>query len=90
MSLYLDVNGETGALKLNFPHLDPGEMSESCCLDISDHGGATLEDVGEFAAITRERVRQIEARALATLQRRADAFGLSPPTDGPVGYEAAG
>jgi RNA polymerase sigma factor FliA len=88
--LYLDVNPESGAIKLNFPHLDVWEMTESCSLDVADRGGATLEDVGQFANITRERVRQLEVRALESLHRRADAFGLAPPDDAPVGYEAAG
>src|SRR5579883_1688716 len=31
--LYLDVNPETGAIKLNFPHLEVWEMAETCSLD---------------------------------------------------------
>ena len=36
--LYLDVNPETGSIKLNFPHLEPWEMLESCSLDVAERG----------------------------------------------------
>ena len=67
--LYLDVNPETGSSKLNFPHLAVDEMRETCSLDVAARGGATLEQVGELLNITRERVRQIEVRALVQLRR---------------------
>jgi len=58
--LYLDVNPTTGSIKLNFPDLEGWEMSETCALDVADRGGITLEEVGEFMNLTRERIRQIE------------------------------
>lgn len=66
--LYLDVNGLTGAMKLNFPHLEVWELEESCSLDVADRGGLTLEDVGEILNITRERVRQVEVKAVAKVR----------------------
>src|SRR5689334_13616880 len=45
--LYLDVNPETGAIKFNFPKLEVWEMPETCCLDVADKGGITLEEVGD-------------------------------------------
>jgi len=63
--LAIDVDERTGSLKLNFPDLDVWQMPETCAHDIADRGGVTLEEVGEFANLTRERVRQIEARGLA-------------------------
>lgn len=63
--LYADVSPTTGAIKLNFPDLEPEELSESCALDVADRGGTTLEDVGAIMNVTRERIRQVEARALA-------------------------
>lgn len=65
--LYLDVL-ENGSLKLNFPDIEPDAMGESCALDVADRGGSALEEVGEYANLTRERVRQIETRALAVLR----------------------
>src|SRR5262249_14425373 len=62
--LYLDATPK-GSIKLNFPDLEPWELRESCCLDVASRDGATLEDVGGFMNLTRERVRQIEGRALA-------------------------
>lgn len=58
--LYIDVNPANGTLKLNFPHLEPGELAESCSLDVADRGGVPLEAVGAAMNITRERVRQLE------------------------------
>src|SRR5579859_8163214 len=34
--LYLDVNPETGSIKLNFPDLEPWEIAHSCALDVAD------------------------------------------------------
>lgn len=65
--LYHDVNPETGSVKFNFPNLEPREMETSCALDVAEKGGATLEETGDVLNLTRERVRQIEAIALAKL-----------------------
>ena len=58
--LYLDVNPETGSIKMNFPDLEPWELEETCALDIAERGGVTLEEVGAILNLTRERVRQVE------------------------------
>ncbi len=63
MHLYIDVLS-SGSLKLNFPDLEVSEMKESCVLDVADRNEITLEEVGEFMNITRERVRQIEVCAM--------------------------
>ena len=44
------------------------EQHDSCALDIADKGEHTLEEVGEYMGITRERVRQIEEMALHKLR----------------------
>jgi len=64
-NLYLDVS-KTGAIIYNFPRLEPEEMpaDKSCVLDLAALGGLTLEEVAELTNLTRERVRQIEKRAL--------------------------
>ncbi len=66
--LYLDVNPETGSIKLNFPDLEVWEMKETCSLDVADRGGITLEEVGEILNLTRERIRQVEVRGLLKLK----------------------
>jgi hypothetical protein len=66
--LYLDVNPETGSIKLNFPDLEPEDMAETCSLDVAERGGITLEEVGEIMNLTRERIRQVEVRGLLKLR----------------------
>jgi hypothetical protein len=70
---FLDVNPSTGTITLNFPDVDPGNLDRlpyTCALDVAEHGGAMLEDVGAVLNLTRERVRQIEAGALARIRGR--------------------
>lgn len=62
--LYLDVNEDTGSLTLNFPDLEVCDMEESCALDVADDEGCTLERCGDLLNLTRERIRQLELRAL--------------------------
>lgn len=76
--LYLDVNPETGSIKLNFPHVDVWEMPETCALDVADRGGITLEEVGEIMNLTRERIRQVEVRGLLKLKMTAATDGITP------------
>jgi len=77
--LYLDVNPETGAIKLNFPHLEVWEMAETCSLDVADRGGITLEEVGAILNLTRERIRQVEVRGLAKIKdHTGEELGLPP------------
>jgi Sigma-70, region 4 len=74
--LYLDVSPRTGAIKLNFPDLEVWELGASCALDIADTGGSTLEDVGALMNLTRERIRQLELRAMARLASVRDMHAL--------------
>ncbi|MBU0551096.1 DNA-binding protein [Myxococcota bacterium] len=74
--LFLDVNPETGSIKLNFPDLQVWEMKESCALDVAHRGGITLEEVGEILNLTRERIRQVEVKGLSKLRETADERGL--------------
>jgi hypothetical protein len=63
-NLYVDVNPETGSIKLNFPDKEIWELEYTCALDVSEKGGITLEEVGEIMNLTRERIRQVETRGL--------------------------
>ena len=67
--LYLDINPQTGSIKINFPDLEPWELTHSCALDVAERGMITLEECGEILNVTRERVRQLETRSLFQLKR---------------------
>ena len=75
--LYLDVNPETGSIKLNFPDVEVWEMGETCALDIAERGGVTLEEVGEIMNLTRERIRQLEMSGLTKLLENDELEGAS-------------
>jgi hypothetical protein len=67
--LGITVNPDTGAVKQTWPEGEAWEGPESCALDVAERGPATLEEVGASLNLTRERVRQIEVRALAKLSK---------------------
>ncbi len=75
--LYLDVNPDTGSIKLNFPDLEVWEMQDTCALDVADRGGITLEEVGDILNLTRERIRQVEVKGLQKLRETAGGLGLA-------------
>jgi hypothetical protein len=50
--------------------------ADSCALDVADRGPQQLRVIGELMGIVRERVRQIEARALRKLLSVAAKMGL--------------
>ena len=84
--LFIDVSPRTGAIKLNFPDLEVWDLGESCALDVADKSGTTLEDVGAIMNLTRERIRQVEVKALAKLEALSDMYSLRDHVDeGPVG-----
>ncbi len=66
--LFLDVNPETGSLRITFPDTDISEIEESCALDVANQDGRTLEQVGRLVNLTRERIRQIEVHGLIKLE----------------------
>ncbi len=72
-NLYLDVNPETGSVKMNFPDKEIWELDYTCALDVSEKGGITLEEVGEIMNLTRERIRQVETRGLMKLREATEA-----------------
>lgn len=72
--LYLDVNPRTGSVKINFPGREVDELTETCSKHVEMRGGLTLEEVADVMNLTRERVRQLQSRAIAKLK----AAGISP------------
>jgi hypothetical protein len=71
-NLYLDVNPDTGSIKLNFPDKEIWELEYTCALDVAEKGGITLEEVGEIMNLTRERIRQVETRGLLKLREATE------------------
>jgi hypothetical protein len=65
--LAIDVDVDTGSLKIN-DTLDLTALRATCALDVADAGQRTLEEVGQHLNLTRERVRQLEARGLEKLR----------------------
>jgi hypothetical protein len=78
-NLYLDVNPETGSIKLNFPDKEIWELEYTCALDVAEKGGITLEEVGQIMNLTRERIRQVETRGLMKLRAATDAEPTRAP-----------
>lgn len=68
---YLDVT-EQGSLKVNWPGVELSALPSTCALDLADRGPHTLDQVGQVLNLTRERLRQIEARALRKLKLTSD------------------
>jgi hypothetical protein len=62
--LYLEANPETGAIKVNFPDLEPWELIDTCALDVAERGALTLEEIAARLNLTRERTRQLEVHGL--------------------------
>ncbi len=77
-NLYLDVNPETGSIKLNFPDKEIWELDYTCALDVTEKGGITLEEVGEIMNLTRERIRQVETRGLEKVRHATEAEPRRP------------
>lgn len=70
--LYLDVTATDGSITQN-SRVPPDEMAHTCTLDLAEYGGMTLEDIGEVYHLTRERVRQVETRALLDVKAAVQA-----------------
>ncbi len=74
--LYLDINPETKSIKYNFPDKEIMTLKETCALDVADKGGVTLEEVGAIMNLTRERIRQVEMRALQKLKLNSTKYDV--------------
>lgn len=66
--LALEVT-ETGRIVLTDPSVPPDEMQEPCALRIAQRGEQTLEQVATRLGVTRQRVQQLEGRALRRIRR---------------------
>lgn len=80
--LYLDVNQENGSVKFNFPDIEPNDLKPSCSLDVAEEEGATLDEVGQYLNLSRERIRQVEVKVLAKLRSLVERLiGNKPHKD---------
>lgn len=75
--LYMDVSEVTGSITVNRPGVELEDLAETCSLDVADRTELKLAEVGVLMDVTRERVRQIEARALVKLQARLKRRGVT-------------
>lgn len=80
-NLYLDINPETGSVKLNFPGREIWELEDTCALDVAEKGGITLEEVGSILNLTRERIRQLEASGLKKIREASEKYELDAYDD---------
>jgi len=76
-NLYLDVNEQTGAVKINFPGKEPWELKQTCARRVSRRvmlsGQETsVAKVAKMLNVTDERVRQIEGKAISKLKVLAE------------------
>jgi sigma-70-like protein len=57
------------------------QSEDSCVLDVvAQHGALNLAEIGRVLALSRERVRQLETRALSSLRSVAASMGLELET----------
>ena len=66
--LCLEV-ADSGNTQLNFPGAEVDALPETCSIDVADKGGLTLEEISKMFGLTRERIRQIEFRAMKKSHR---------------------
>lgn len=82
-STYLNVDKKTGAIKLNFPFLEPEEMpmDASCVLDIAEREGLTLEDTGAVMNVTKEAMSREQEIARNKAKKAFRRMGITEVPD---------
>lgn len=78
-NLYLDVDPDTGCIKLNFPDLQVDELIETCADRVAQkyeqlQRQPLTEMVAKLLNLTAERLRQIEKGAIAKLGPAVEAL----------------
>ena len=88
--LFLDVNPETGSIKINFPDKNVWELEQTCSRDVAERGGVTLEEVGDILNLTRERGRQVEVSGLTKMKDVSDEHELDSFMGWELGVDKTG
>lgn len=67
-NLYLEAR-PSGSILFNFPGLDVWDLPHTnCALDVAEEGGVELQDVGAVVGVTKQRIHQIQNKALLKLE----------------------
>lgn len=74
--LALDVDEDTGSIKVIWPDREPWGAPRTCSLDVADEGPHTLEETGALMNVTRERMRQMESKDLAHVRAEFVVRGM--------------
>ena len=78
--LYLDVEPD-GALRLNFPDVEPDELRWSCALDLADEVAAAPSELAKRVNLSREQFRKWWH---ATLRKHAEGWGVETGDRAPM------
>lgn len=74
--LYLDISEKTGTIKFYHPEKKIWELEETCALDVADRGGVRLDDIADILNQTKERVRQVESKAIKKMKEICEEKGI--------------
>jgi hypothetical protein len=72
--LYLDVT--KAGIRFNFPEYEVWDLPLSCALDVAEAEPTTLDEIAIACNLTRERVRQIQDKALEKLRGAPETHDL--------------
>lgn len=71
--LFLEVSVH-GSIQLLHPGLEPGDLKDTCALDVAERKGVACEEAAAALGLTRERARQIEMVAMDKVAEHREAL----------------
>jgi len=72
---HLALDAQENRVTFNFPGKNLEDMKQTCTLDVAAEGPHSLETVAGYLNLTRERIRQIEAKIFKKLLALDDLTG---------------